>query len=68
MILQQGRLLDMSRHGWLLDLFGGTKENIQYSRILSKFVIDGARAGLLWVNFQTYVRLATCILEILRDK
>jgi hypothetical protein len=50
------------------DLFGGTKENIQYSRIVSKFVMDGARAGLLWVNSQTYVNLATYVLDILRDK
>jgi hypothetical protein len=50
------------------DLFGRTKANVQYSRIVSKFLMDGARARLCRVNSQTYVDLAKYILEILRDK
>jgi len=50
-----------------LDLIGGTKEKIEFSRIVSKFLMDQARAGLLWVNSQTYADLARYLLEFLRD-
>ena len=52
----------------LLDLFGGTKEKIEFSRIVSKFLMDRERAGFLWVNSQKYADLARYILEFLRDK
>jgi hypothetical protein len=51
----------------LVDLFGGAKTSIEFSRILSKFLMDRERAGFFWVNFQTYADLAGYILEILRD-
>jgi hypothetical protein len=53
----------------LLVLFeSGTKLDIEFSRIVSKFLMDRTRAGSLWVNPQTYVNLATQLLNILRDK
>ena len=52
----------------LFDLFGGTKANIEFSRIVSKFLIDQERAGLFWVNSQKYADLVWYILEFLRDK
>ena len=52
----------------LLDLFGRTKENVDFSRIVSKFLMDQARSGSLWVNLQTYVNLATRFMKVLRDK
>jgi hypothetical protein len=51
----------------LRDLFGGTKY-IEFSRIVSKFLMERDRAGFFWVNPQTYVILATQFLKILRDK
>ena len=51
-----------------LDLFGGTKSNMEFSRIVSKFLMDRDRAGLLWVSPQTYVNLVTQILKILHAK
>jgi len=48
-------------------LFGGTKSSIEFSRIMSKFLMDRDRAGFFWVNSQTYVDLARYILEFLRD-
>ena len=44
------------------------KLSIEFSGILSKFLMDRDRAGSLWVNPRTYVNLATPFLEILRDK
>ena len=44
------------------------KTNIEFSRIVSKFLIDRERAGSLWVNSQPYVYLARHILEFLRDR
>jgi len=53
----------------MLDLlFGGTKANIEFSRIMSKFLVDRERSGLLWVNSQTCVGLAKYILDLLHDK
>jgi hypothetical protein len=52
----------------LLDLFDGTGLNIEFTRIVSKFLMDRDRAGSLWVNSHKYADLATYILEILRDK
>jgi hypothetical protein len=49
-------------------LFDGMKSNIEFSRIVSEFLMDRNRAGSLWVNLQTYVNLATQLLSILRDK
>jgi hypothetical protein len=47
----------------------GTKSNIKFSQIVvSKFLMDRDRAGSLWVNLQTYVNLATQLLNTLRDK
>jgi hypothetical protein len=52
----------------LLDLIGGTKANIEFSRMVSKFLMDRERAGFFWVNSQNYADLARFILEFLRDK
>ena len=52
----------------LLDLFGRTKENVEFSRIVSRFLMDRDRSESLWVNLQTYVNLATPFMKILRDK
>jgi hypothetical protein len=49
-------------------LFDGTKSHIEFSQIVSKFLLDRNRAGSLWVNLQTYVNLGTQFLKILRDK
>jgi hypothetical protein len=51
-----------------LFLFDGMKSNIEFSRIVSKFLMDRDRAGSFWVNPQTYVNLATPLLKILHDK
>jgi len=48
-------------------LFGGMKTNITLSRIVSELFMDPKRAGLFWVNSQTYADLARYILEFLRD-
>jgi hypothetical protein len=47
-------------------LFNGTNSNIEHSRMMSKFLMDRNRAGSLWVNLQTYVNLATQLLNFLR--
>ena len=44
------------------------KANMEFSRIVSKFLMDRDRAGLLWVSPQTYVNLVTQILKILHAK
>jgi len=51
-------------------LFGrmGFKLNIEFTWIVSKFLMDRDRAGSLWLNSHIYADLATYILEILRDK
>jgi hypothetical protein len=64
-VILQGRLLDVPTR--LSDLFGGTKANVEFSRIVSKFLMDRDRAGLHWVNSRTYANLARHILEFLRD-
>ena len=64
-VILRGRLPIVPRK--LPDLFGGTKANVEFSRIMSKFLMDRERAGLFWVNFQTYADLARYILEVLRD-
>ena len=51
-----------------LDPPDGTKLNIEFTRILSKFLMDRDRAGSLWINSQNYADLASCILEFLGDK
>jgi len=52
----------------LLDLFSTVEVNIEFTRIVSKFLVDRDRAGCLWVNSHNYADLATSILEILCDK
>jgi len=52
----------------LLDLFAAPELNIEFTRIVSKFLMDRDRAGCLWVNSHNYADLATPILEILRDE
>ena len=49
-------------------LFDGTKSSIEFSRIVSKFLMDRDRAGSFWVNLQRYVNLATQLSKILHDK
>jgi hypothetical protein len=61
-------LQDRSPFAELRLLFGGTKSNIEFSRIMSKFLLDRERAGLFWVNSQKYADLASHLLEFLRDK
>ena len=52
----------------LLILFSGGGLNIEFTRIVSKFLIDPDRAGPLWLNSHNYADLATYILEILGNK
>jgi len=49
-------------------LFGGPVLNIEFTQIVSKFLMDRDRAGSLWVDSHNYAELATPILEILRDE
>ena len=49
--------------------FGRTKIlNIEFSRIVSRFLMDRERAKSFWVNSQKYGDLARCILEFMCDK
>jgi len=50
------------------DLFDRVKINIEFTRIVSKFLMDRDRAGSLWVTTHRYAGLAVYTLEILRDK
>ena len=52
----------------LRDLFGGTKANIEFPRIMSKFLMDRERAGSFWVISQEYADLARYILGFLQDR
>jgi len=61
-------LQDRSPSAQLHLLFGGTKSNIEFSQIVSRFLMDRERAGFFWVNSQKYADLARYILELLRDK
>ncbi|KIM44125.1 hypothetical protein M413DRAFT_375322 [Hebeloma cylindrosporum] len=47
------------------NLFGCTESRKAGLRILSRFLMDRERAGLFWVNSQTYVELAKILLETL---
>ena len=49
-------------------LFDRTKLNIEFSRIVSKFLMDRDRARSLWINSHKYADLATYILKILGNK
>jgi len=49
-------------------LFGARRLNIEFARIVSKFLMDRSRAGSLWLDSHNYTKLATYILEILHDK
>ena len=49
-------------------LFDGTKLNIEFTWIVSKFLMDRDRARSLWINSYNYADLATYILKILGDK
>jgi len=44
------------------------KLNIEFTQIVSKFLMDRVRAGSLWVTPQMYVNLTTRVLEILHDE
>jgi hypothetical protein len=52
----------------LLDLIDRMKTNIEFSQIVSKFLMDRKRAGLFWVNSQKYADLARYLLEFLHNK
>jgi hypothetical protein len=50
------------------DLLGGIRTDIEFSPILSTFLMDRERARSFWVNSQSYADLARYIvLELLRD-
>ena len=51
-----------------VDLFGRRKENVEFSQIVSKFLMDRERAGFLWVSPQKYADLARYILEFLYER
>ena len=51
----------------LLHLIARMKENMEFSRIVSKFLMDRDRAGSLWVNSQMYANLAMHLLKFLCD-
>ena len=40
----------------------------EFSRVVSKFLMDRERAGFLWVNSQNYADLAKYILDFLCNK
>jgi len=61
-------LQDLFISGNFLDLIDRMKANIEFSQIVSKFLMDRERAGLFWVNSQKYVDLARYLLEFLHDK
>ena len=52
----------------LPDLIGRMKTNVEFSQIVSKFLMNQERAGFFWVNSQKYADLARCILGFMRDK
>jgi hypothetical protein len=52
----------------LFVLFDVANFNIEFIRIVSKFLMDRDRAGPLWLDLYKYADLATYILGILRDK
>ena len=56
------------KQGVPLELFGETELRIEFSRIVSKFLMDRERAGFFCVNSQKYADLARRLLEILCDK
>ena len=66
-IILEGRFSVLPRIA-ILDLFCGKNSNIEFSQIVSKFLMDRHRAGSLWVNLQMYVNLTTPLLKILCDK
>ena len=49
-------------------LFDGKEFNIEFIRIVSKFLMDRDRAGSLWVESNKYAVLTVFISQILRDK
>ena len=53
---------------YFYDLFDRRKLNIEFTRIVSKFLMDRDRAGSLWIDSYNYADLATYILKILGDK
>ena len=55
-------------HIKLLHLFNQMKANVEFSRMVSKFLMDQDRAGPLWVDSQTYAKLAMDLLKFLSDR
>jgi len=55
-----------SRVEW--GIFLMTEPNIEFSRIMSKFLMDRRRTWSFWVKSQKYADLARYILERMRDK
>jgi len=53
--------------GKLLNLIDGTRTNIEFSQLLSKFLMDRKRARFFWIYSQTYADLAKHILEFVCD-
>jgi hypothetical protein len=51
----------------LLPLFGGMgfKSNIEFTRIVSKFLMDRDRAGPLWVNSHNHADLGTSVVRLI---
>ena len=52
----------------LLAISDGRGLNVEFSQIVSKFLMDRDRAGSFWLNSHHYADLATYILMILGDK
>jgi hypothetical protein len=67
-VILQRQLVPFVLLSGLLDPFDRKSLNIEFTRIVSKFLMDQDRAGSLWVNSHKYADLASYILEILRDK
>ena len=61
-VILQGRLPNLP------PALDGMKLNMEFSQIVSKFLLDQERAGFFWVNSQKYTDLARHILEFLYDK
>jgi hypothetical protein len=67
-VILQHQLPSTLQQVFFFYLTNGVKLNIEFTRIVSKFLIDQDRAGSFWLGSDNYADLATYILEILHDK
>jgi len=67
-VILQRQLLGRFMPSHWYHLLGRSGLNMEFTLIVSKFLMDRNRAGSLWINSHNYANLATPILEILRDE